>query len=118
MMYDVVKFTYTVHTLHTLKQPFAALAIVLIAICGEAEKYFLCIKQLSTDRTTQDLKAVNPPAEALFIIPLAKPNSTMKQLHQPLEDDTIMAHPSGLLIDSWHAMQKVVAHCCDGFSFM
>ena len=31
-MYDVVKFTYTVHTLHTLKQPFAALAIVLIAI--------------------------------------------------------------------------------------
>lgn len=34
MMYDVVKFTYTVHTLHTLKQPFSTLVIVFIAIPG------------------------------------------------------------------------------------
>ncbi len=37
MMYDVIKFTYTVHTLHTLKQPFAALVIAFIAIPGSGK---------------------------------------------------------------------------------
>lgn len=37
MMYDVIKFTYTVHTLHTLKQPFTALAIVFIVMPGSGK---------------------------------------------------------------------------------
>lgn len=53
MMYDVIKFTYTVHTLHTLKQPFATFAVVFIAISGSGKSSSKSTVYNSTDKAKQ-----------------------------------------------------------------